>query len=82
MGEDPGTFMTRSTFVLAAAVLSVFALSACDGPQGDGVQFGVSLPTKVQAGVAGGSDQNTRAVGRVTDYEPYILNGTSDDEEF
>ena len=30
MDEDPGTFMTRSTFVLAAAVLSVFALSACD----------------------------------------------------
>lgn len=66
----------------APALVAALVLAGCAGPQGDGLKVGVSLPTKVQAGVAGGSGEAVRPVGRVTGWEPYYLNGDENDRSF
>ncbi|MBS8227842.1 hypothetical protein [Vannielia litorea] len=62
------------------ALLALVGLAGCAGPQGDGLKVAVALPTKVQSGVAGGSHAPTRGVVRVTDWEPYVINGDETDE--
>ncbi|QDC11021.1 hypothetical protein FHY55_18070 [Oceanicola sp. D3] len=65
----------------ALALLCLGALLAgCAGGSGEGLKVAVSLPTKVQAGVAGSSDGKTRPVQRVADWEPYVIYGADEDD--
>lgn len=57
-------------------LLLALPLAGCGG----GVQMGIGVPTEVQAGVASSGAGGTRAVGRVTGWEPWVIYGAEEDE--